>query len=872
LQVFPDRLGGEWFACSSCKEVGDGVELAAKIWNLDIPDTIKKLSRSGFELPTDGKSIKCYIEYYVKQRDRVRALWRQSRQDHFHDNTHLRGLVHELRLHSELTREQWDAGPGHLIGGNTRRQIQKTFYPRAKKPSHQTRVFAGRVEGKVALMLPFWELPGRISGFYLICAHNDPNAAFFRCVRYHPGNKLREEAGLYLHPDALDIARRFWNNTVVALKDVLVAAQLHARHFEHSRLPLPLVAWHNQAAAVNSKIKTQTAWQMLRGQQPVFWMPKLDPQTLEQAAATNGLISLVGPTKCSPKSLKTYIWHYQPRDLLQHIINTAKPWVDVFTSAVAELSDGVVENLAKKLIDEGTNTTQLLSQLPASPRERLRKILSKARSLTRISRGRDQIIEQGGQWYVRTYANSAEENILTGVLRIDHVIHHEKAGESFLEGRLIVNGQVIPFCEAEKTVEKNTLGWLEDLAKNKGKTLVNGKKRWSIHLLEIAKEIHPPTYVAGIESVGWDTEHARFVLPNYNIKLGGKLEPALPDLAARNAPGLSLSRPTRLVPEDLEPALKDSERSSLFWAVFAPLVANITAPAFARNPSGIVLTCNGATWVAKDLCQAIGCEVATMPARVQYNVERFYAKEFEHGWPVFIGDHTHVGLDKWRGYWLSLQYQGYRNCVVSLDRAAAMLRASHPGWHVVVGDSVANVPVAWRTLAAKLLPAYLRDLARRNCKLRLESPRDTWLEEILHDLAAFVSEIGANPGKVYAAQQRLWPSTEHGHAKAFIHFLACLLRSSARSGRGNQAMLTVVPEGFTERNKYSLVILDNGVLVPKMLGDWLLMKNYQLPEEEQISKMLHVGGILVEERDDGWVIDNATWRKAHEPKQHLLPY
>jgi hypothetical protein len=106
--------GGETFHCRNCNESGDMIELAAKAWGLSISGTVIKLTRLGFDLPTDSATVRGYLIGHVNYRKRLRRLWRQSQSYLCRPSAMLGSLLSELRLPDEFSAERWDAGPAKI--------------------------------------------------------------------------------------------------------------------------------------------------------------------------------------------------------------------------------------------------------------------------------------------------------------------------------------------------------------------------------------------------------------------------------------------------------------------------------------------------------------------------------------------------------------------------------------------------------------------------------------------------------------------------------------------------------------------------------------------------------------------------------------
>ena len=438
LQIFMDwGLNGQWFHCLSCHNHGDMIELAAKTWKLSILAAVRKLAREGFDLPTDKAAIQCYVERYVKGRQRMAALWRHSRRGTIHSSTTLRGLVHELRLHCEAPTSRWGSGFGQLVGAIGKLEVEKAFYPgsvaarqvsrrkhhdgHAGNPS-MYRIFKGRGWDDV-LVVPFYDLPGKICSFLFIGRDGNPKEDFvFKRINYHNTKAYKvTEAGLAFHPDALATADTEWKRTVFAFRDPVLALQLQARHFEGSTRPLPLVVWYeSRVGSPDFPDRTRHAWEMLEGRQTVFWMPKVDVALLCQAAMVDGLISVAGPERRTSAKLKRYTWKFPPANLLEHIRRQAKPWHRVLSDMVDVLPDAVVEELFVKFKDTGEHVLRLVQKCRPASQVKLRKIFTDQDTLITISYNRHTILERRDGWYLTGPKYNRNELVLLGKAELLH--------------------------------------------------------------------------------------------------------------------------------------------------------------------------------------------------------------------------------------------------------------------------------------------------------------------------------------------------------------------------------------------------------------------------------------------------------------------
>ena len=117
LRVDEDPVvGGQWFSCQRCGKHGDMIELAAAVWNLDIPATVARLARHGLMPPIEPKTISRYEQQHVQYRRRLNGLWKDAQAGQIFRSHTLQRLLDRLGLHAEGTEQAWNKGPGCLIG------------------------------------------------------------------------------------------------------------------------------------------------------------------------------------------------------------------------------------------------------------------------------------------------------------------------------------------------------------------------------------------------------------------------------------------------------------------------------------------------------------------------------------------------------------------------------------------------------------------------------------------------------------------------------------------------------------------------------------------------------------------------------------
>ena len=137
LHVVEDHgSGGEWFSCQGCGQSGDMIELASRVWRLDISATIARLARRGFELPADPKSVAQYQREHLDYRQRLLGLWQQASDGRLRQNGQLMGVLSRLGIHSQLSEDRWNNGPGAMLGGIDTASVESVGSRQTRKALH----------------------------------------------------------------------------------------------------------------------------------------------------------------------------------------------------------------------------------------------------------------------------------------------------------------------------------------------------------------------------------------------------------------------------------------------------------------------------------------------------------------------------------------------------------------------------------------------------------------------------------------------------------------------------------------------------------------------------------------------------------------
>jgi len=855
MLVFEDHVSkGQWFSCQHCLQSGDIVQLVARHWELSEESAIVKLSKMGFSIDPAESNLQRY--HAVTSRcNRFAEFWQQVRQNLIHGSTSAISLVHDLKLACGVSQDRWNRGLGQLLGGVSHKEAEQAYHPHSEnqtRNSSEHRLFRGGKWGDV-LVFPYWQLPGKLSGFLFVGREGDPEKDFvFRAIHHNgssASSSFGNEAGLLLHPQVPQVAVSYGNH-VVAIDDPVLSIRMQARNFEASGWPLPLVCCH---AEDNRRERAQTlhGWKQFMGIRPVIWMPRYDRTLVEQAIVAGARISLMRPEDTSDAGLWRYITNYPPQELLRRIIRHSKPWPQAMTQLVQELDDGAIEDLFYYLEMDKLEPARVLERCDPKVRKHFRT-LSASRPVRRVVPLSPTVLvaEIDDSWFLE--ARQGHSPLVSdAIIRIRDTIHQKTTGYTYYRGEILHQGKAFEFCESKEALKKDTWNWLEDFLDARGHVL-RGNSRHSKDLIDIAIQLHCPEHSYGVDSVGWDLRNSRLLLPNYYLTAGGDVHSYDAQIPTPDTPGRNLLRPCDLSPAELDATAEDPDMAGPLWACFIAAMANIVAPAYRQPTSGIGLVGAGAELAGQGIADAMGCTNYQFSGR--YGKDQATEAERRHGWPIFVQLPTASIHKKAMNEWLNIGGTHRHNCLVSLPWFVSRAKILFGGWHIVRADQPIIFSETTVDAFSKLTSAYLADLAKRHFKLsHWGSGRNPpWLISVAKDIRQFVEP--QLPGWLDTVSPKQWIA--HETRKVTADPLGSMLGHLASEGK------LLVGSARSDVRRPSLLPLDEGMLLDKLdLLKLLDKEKVTLINPARITSALANSGALVGVHDRGWILQPAWWDK-----------
>lgn len=867
LTIYQDSInGGVWHHCSACRWCGDSLELAAKIWQMPLRETIERLVAVGQPLPdnaADQARLNTLNRRYYTRRTHFQELFQESRQYLASKPNSLRGLLDKFGLAFEQPGMVWRDRMGKYLGGLHQHKIIAHLQPyrTVRKESYSQsfigsgnkylRIFVGS-NWQDVLVIPLHALPGLISGWLFVGRRGrEEDFVFYPAYGYQ--STSAQESGLAMYDTLLDPCVDTFGNTVFVFNDVMLALKMQSRHLRDSSLPMPIVGMfassflhlkNNQ----HKNIEPNRLWDSVPQREYVFWSQKPSAKLYNAAARANGRV-------CIAQYADHATWR-SPKRLLSHIKQHAKPWIGSLEMTLRELSDVERDIFLEELNLPGHAKTEFLYSCTEGTKEMLAASEGSTVVPKKAMIGTNFVTETPNGWFVeRTGALVSD-----AILRLERVIYQEENDAVWYQGYISYKGKQVPFMEAASAMEIRTMSWMKKKLIQENVGVMNFSPSWSSHAIQLAMHFGQPELVHTTGIFGWDPVKTAFVLPNMKIYLGGRVEEeAIPQITEL-APAKELLPPDMILP-DLAQLTLDTDENAVFWATAACVFANVLAPALNLPASGIGLYGAGAAAVGRLTARSLGCPEyhLTLPQGGVDALDTFKKVATQHRWPTILrlgGDNRYKILSPW------LNSIEDVNAILEVTQTTADALSVQTSWRFVQCSHELTSSNLSLENGALLASHWLVSICERG--LTLKSNAEPLARRVLDDLAAWVSERHGDGEAVRRALRLLDEGGDTVTSKATR--LVSLVYHFIESGK-----LTIKREGYgapSMKRPNSLIHVEKGyakqaVFIPRALFNNLLARNrVPVPDAIQLTDVLTKADCLLglsHNEIPGWLIDADWW-------------
>lgn len=738
LHIYRDGvLGGEWFSCHNCNKHGDMIELAQAVWRTDLEGTILKLVARGCDLPVDGRLLAGYQKQHIDRRKEIWDFWKQSQKNLASDDSpEIAELMQKLNLQKYGQPLTWAARGGQFLGSVDCRAVDavlsKGHAANRKADKHGSKafqIFKG-AKWEDVLVIPFSDLPGRISAFTFVGRRGDEAAGdhVFRSTYLAGDLTTVHDPGVTMLSTLLATPNSYLDDNVFAFSGPVIALKMQLRWLRDNANPLPIIGlYHNRTQ------QPRLVWRDMPARNYVFCAPRTDPHVLAQAVHAGGKVAT---NRLAQADLGGYFRKHSPMDLLKLMRRTAQPWRKVFQAAMMRKDIARAEALFLKMQLSGT---QLASFGDDRVRERIELIQKRAQLHKTIVVRNQTIRETDEGWMIeprpsrhRPSGNATPipgERICNAVIRLINVIG-TPSGRSYYRGIISFQGTDIPFFANTKDVDPDAMAWCDQFLKQNGHGTLTYNTEWAAAAVLIAKQFHPPQYVQGLEQVGWSPDQAVFAFPKFAISATGRPAENCEVLATGSAtPAVNMQPPTDLDRSDILALSQSDESAKLFWLTAVSIIHNVLAPAMRFEPRGLALVGKGGQAVGNLAAKMLGCEALKSSLRIG-SPSHLQASCDSHAWPALLTKAATRTVANW------LTGEHSRNCIINTDWLTAKVLAARGPWAAAASDTPLCDLRQMLSAAGKLIPAYLQRLCRRRMRL----PQGDTMLAICKDLGSWLDD------------------------------------------------------------------------------------------------------------------------------------
>lgn len=736
LQIYSTaEAGGRWYLCQHCRFRGDAIELYQAVYNLEnLDEAVYDMAQSGILIldskPVSRNTVASYRTTYVKFRNRFLDLVATSNKQLADLDAPTRRLLNEYSLWDGYKAGRWHEEIGRFMGVLTAKQLRAEGY---KLPPGFHRM----------LVLPFYDVPGRISSLLLLGRKGRT-----RRITTRPAC-LDDDDGLMLS-NWLDTTQPY----VLALADPVMALRLQRKSFNALGRPSPIVVYGQN---------TTKAWQTIHASKVIFWNGDENYTMFSQAMLRVGSHVALRPNTDIDTS--GYFDKLGIAALLSAFRGSTISWAEAMKRFILESNAWKVADYMHNLeIPEG-----LLKHVydTCSPTERqlMKQIIRDVVPERFAYVGNLRIAEIDGQWY--TIYRDHRELAADAILCIERAVNIKETNENRYEGVIQAAGKKISFNEKIGVVEKKTAIWMQGLMMQAGLPPPIIDPKIEKYLVTVARKFHPPEYIQKHGRVGWNQGLQSFIFPNFSI-MEGRVDSTVQ--AATQGTSIPAGEVTGCgAAEGQWDVLVHEPDWAIVWAGLAGFMANMIAPILGASPQPLAfvgLPGSAGALVGEYLCRELGMLTAPVTKTKEPLLEVQKITGI-HNYPVWFDPTAHNR----RGVaYLKASEPVNALTLMTVSEAAAL--AVGDVWTFV--DSQSYLTQRDRMPSMRGVFDYLGWLQRR--EFRLEAEATSLVRCVLESLKQWaIEELGAGDAAVFARASRLLHTFDMlSLDRRLLHLIFCL--------------------------------------------------------------------------------------------------
>lgn len=463
------------------------------------------------------------------------------------------------------------------------------------------------------LVFPFYDLPGRITGF-LTLQYNDAYEAKQTYIPISGSRKRRPEAGYFMLQTTQLADQPRLKNTQFVFDDVLWVLKTQCKAFSRGLGWLPITASYTGPEAESYG----TSWQSLGRADRIFYGTSPTPELISRACNARGYVSVVQNSRVSlfPK--------------LATIRTKAQTWQQALKTTLTDVNEATAEAFAKRLTIPPDRLQGFLdkieNQFSGGFKDRVMLSVNAPADAPLKVQQRWFLVERESGWW-----NQCGRQVSNFRVVIDEIIHADSGTETY-NGRIIFENTSYPFSSDAKKIERlGLLNYAHSVLATHGKVGVFDLV-WNKKAQQIAMTMHQPKMTNVSTGYGWDEQANVFRFANYELTHSGEVRKTPP--WPNHLKNKVFQEPTPIAPLPIRHLLTPAHDNSFVWATAAAVLTNMIAPIIRKD-------CVATAFVADEfstatrVAEAMGCTHEKTTAFQKHVAGKFLDTATKNtAWPV----------------------------------------------------------------------------------------------------------------------------------------------------------------------------------------------------------------------------------------------
>ncbi len=806
---------GIWTHCEACRAHGDIITCGALIWNNSRAEALTRLVDLG--AASQGEADRLSGDYFraINRLEAAEAFWNLAREQiwNHHDDV-IACRQRELGFDNTIDACADVVGVAHPDQvAEFCRAVGRAVPPRMR-------------EHGPSLVLPYYDLPGRLTGVLLV-QYNDDFMSRRTFIALQGCPKRRADAGYFMLNTVLLPCNPALRDSYFVSDDPFWVIRAQMAQRKAGLTALPLAASYSGPEAVSTGLN----WQSFAPTPRFFHSALLTPDVISQACTAKGYVCVL-PNQ-SVESRATPVRNMQR---LAAIRRQAQTWQAALESALAHTNETAAHSFMSKL-------TIALPRLQYFFQNRKHDLSPEfcARLLTQIEAApglptkvykKATIIERDGCWWTHT-----NHQVCNARPRIYKIVHSDQ-GERMYVGTVAINGQELDFVDSATRIERvGLLAFAAQHAASHGQLLLFDR-HWNVKSHLVAMRLHEPEIVHISGDAGWNEQTSQFCFRNYAINNDGsvtscpypQIQAALPNFP----------EPIEIAPVTVHPLLTPSYENATIWTSFAAIAADLLAPVLNQQATATAAT--GSTFnTALEVGLSLDCTQHRCSSSQRQNASSSVITHLKNvRWPLFTA-HAFDDLMLCR----TVLRVPNGPIFARLADLTAHLAPGY-GWQVIRGPGLDVVPDL--SALRYILPTYIqRALTRR---MQLATQKEHLTTAVLQDLSGWLKDIyGATFNLAYATNKLVTPAQAHEALMAAINIgitagkLDVLPRPRRKDQQGNYLLRQKTNWWLNQKAIDRYCIFAGGVIPNWAAVTELLAQRGLLHDEQVVNGM---PGLLVD--------------------------